>query len=141
MEQTLDFNGFFEAYKSSVLTKQVDKLLDLYDQDLIAFDMWDRWSYAGGDSWREMNQQWLGSLGSESVIVEFDDINTLYGAETAAAYATVTYKAVSETGEVLRSMQNRLTWVAKRKNGGWKIVHQHTSAPIDPGKMSPILHR
>ncbi|MGC9956366.1 nuclear transport factor 2 family protein, partial [Roseiarcus sp.] len=62
-------------------------------------------------------------------------------AEMAAAYATVTYKAVSETGEVLRSMQNRLTWVAKRKNGGSKIVHQHTSAPIDPGKMSPILHR
>ena len=53
MEQTLDFNGFFEAYKSSVLNKQVDKLLALYDQDLIAFDMWDRWSYAGGDSWRE----------------------------------------------------------------------------------------
>ena len=141
MEQTLDFNGFFEAYKSSVLNKQVDQLLDLYDRDLIAFDMWDRWSYAGGDSWREMNQQWLGSLGSESVVVEFDDVNTLYGAEMAAAYATVTYRAMSETGEVLRSMQNRLTWVAERKNGGWKIVHQHTSAPIDPVKMSPILHR
>ena len=65
MQRTLDFNGFFEAYKSSVLNKEVDKLLDLYDEDLIAFDMWDRWSYAGGDSWREMNQQWLGSLGSE----------------------------------------------------------------------------
>jgi ketosteroid isomerase-like protein len=141
MEQTLDFNSFFEAYKSSVLNKQVDKLLDLYDPDLIAFDMWERWSYGGGDSWREMNQQWLGSLGAESVVVEFGDINTHYGADMAAAYATVTYKAVSETGEVLRSMQNRLTWVAKRKNGGWKIVHQHTSAPIDPGKMSPILHR
>jgi ketosteroid isomerase-like protein len=93
MEQTLDFNSVFDAYKSSVLNKQVDKLLGLYDQDLVAFDMWGRWSY-GGDSWREMNQQWLGSL-----VVEFEDINTLYGAEMAAAYATVTYKAMSETGE------------------------------------------
>ena len=54
MEQRLDFNSFFEVYKSSVLNKQVDKLLDLYGQDLVAFDMWGSWSY-GGDSWRDMN--------------------------------------------------------------------------------------
>ena len=91
--QTLDFNAFFEAYKSSVLNKQVDKLMDLYDEDLIAFDMWGRWSYVGAGPWREMNEEWLGSLGSESVVVEFDDINAVYGAEISAAYATVTYKA------------------------------------------------
>ena len=141
MQPTLDFNAFFEAYKSSVLNKQVDKLMDLYDEDLIAFDMWGRWSYVGEAPWRGMNEEWLGSLGSESVVVEFDDINAVYGAEISAAYATVTYKARSETGEILRSMQNRLTWVARQKNGAWKIVHQHTSAPIDPEKFSPILHR
>ena len=53
MEQTLDFNRFFDAYKSCVLNKQVDQLLDLYDQDLIAFDMWGRWSYADANSWRD----------------------------------------------------------------------------------------
>ena len=141
MQPTLDFNAFFEAYKSSVLNKQVDKLMDLYDEDLIAFDLWGRWSYVGEGPWRGMNEEWLGSLGSESVVVEFDDINAVYGAEISAAYATVTYKARSETGEILRSMQNRLTWVARQKNGTWKIVHQHTSAPIDPEKFSPILHR
>ena len=141
MQQTPDFDSFFEAYKSSVLNKQVDRLLELYDEDITAYDMWGRWSYVGAGPWREMNEGWLGSLGSETVVVEFDDVSTVHGAEVAAAYATVTYKAVSETGETLRSMQNRLTWVVKRKNGGWKIVHQHTSAPIDPDKFSPILRR
>ena len=119
MEQTLDFNRLLRRLQI-VRTEQASsiQLLDLYDQDLIAFDMWGRWSYADADSWRDTNEQWLGSLGSESVVVEFDDINTLYGAEMAAAYATVTYRAVSETGEVLRSMQNRLTWVAER-NEWW----------------------
>jgi len=141
MGQALDFDSLFEAYKSSVLNKQVDKLLDLYDEDFVAFDMWGPWSYVGGDPWREMNEQWLGSLGSETVVVEFDDVSAVQGAEVAAAYATVTYKARSESGKILRSMQNRLTWVARQKNGVWKIVHQHTSAPIDPEKMSPVLHR
>ncbi len=141
MQQAPDFDSFFEAYKSSVLNKQVDRLMDLYDEDVIAYDMWGRWSYVGAGSWREMNQGWLGSLGSETVVVEFDEVSTVHDAEVAAAYATVTYKAVSEAGETLRSMQNRLTWVVKRKNGAWKIVHQHTSAPIDPDKFSPILRR
>jgi ketosteroid isomerase-like protein len=141
MGQTLDFNSFFEAYKSSVLDKQVDGLMDLYDDDLTAYDLWGRWSYLGAGPWREMNEEWLGSLGSDTVVVEFDDIKTVYGAEISAAYATVSYQARSQTGEILRSMQNRLTWVARQKNGAWKIVHQHTSAPIDPGKMSPVLHR
>jgi len=141
MQHTPDFNNFFEVYKSSVLNKQVDKLTDLYDEDLIAFDMWGQWSYVGGGPWREMNEKWLGSLGSETVVVEFDDINVVHGAEVAATSATVTYKALSETGKILRSMQNRLTWVARRKNGAWKIVHQHTSAPIDPAKFNPMLSR
>jgi ketosteroid isomerase-like protein len=141
MQQALDFNSFFEAYKSSVLNKQADKLMHLYDEGIIAFDMWGRWSYVGGGPWREMNEEWLDSLGPETVFVEFDDINVVYGAEVSAVYATVSYKAVSEKGQILRSMQNRLTWVARQKNGAWKIVHQHTSAPIDPEKFSPILHR
>jgi ketosteroid isomerase-like protein len=125
----------------SVLNKDVDGLLSLYSSDFVAFDMWGPWCHIGEVVWREMNQEWLSSLGSESVTVEFHDIRTIPGSEVAAAYATVSYKAISETGEILRSMENRLTWVAKRENGGWKIIHQHTSAPITPGTLTAVLHR
>ena len=142
MPQAFDFNSFFETYKSAVLTKEVgDALMALYDKDFFAFDMWDRWSYEGEGPWRQMNQRWLESLGSESVAVELDDVSVVSGGDIAAAYATVSYKALSETGKKLRSMQNRLTSVAKRKDGTWKILHQHTSAPIDPGAMRAMLHR
>jgi ketosteroid isomerase-like protein len=138
---TLDFNGFFENYRSAVFNKDVGALMALYDEDFIAFDMWDVWRHVGEGPWREMNQEWLTSLGSERVVVAFDDIEIAAGPEVAAAYATVSYKAVSEAGAILRAMENRLTWVAKRKNGAWKIVHQHSSAPIDPSTMTAILRR
>jgi ketosteroid isomerase-like protein len=141
MPPAKDFMSLFEAYQSSVLKKDAAALTALYDKDVVAFDMWRDWSHAGEERWGEMNEKRLGSLGSESVVVEFGDINIVVGDDVASAHATVTYKAVSETGDVLRSMQNRLTWVAKRKNRAWKIVHQHTSAPIDPSTMRAILHR
>src|SRR5580704_13576223 len=123
MSAPLDFDSLFKSYRMAVLNKQVGALTSLYARDVIAFDMWDALRH-DGQAWRAMNEQWLGSLGSESVVVEFDDIEIVSGADVAAAQATVTYKAVSEASETLRSMQNRLTWVAKQENGAWKIVHQ-----------------
>jgi len=39
------------------------------------------------------------------------------------------------------AMLNRLTWVLKPHGGGWKIVHEHTSAPVDGESMKVILQR
>ena len=136
-----DAKGLFEAYRSAVLNKSVERLMALYDEDVLAFDTWDAWSLAGAREWREMNQDWLGSLGSETVEVEFEDTRTYQGGDTAAASAVLTFRAVSETGEILRSMQNRLTWVAARRGDRWKIVHQHTSVPIDSKALKAVLHR
>jgi ketosteroid isomerase-like protein len=136
-----DAHVFFEAYRLAVLNRDVEGLLALYDKDIQAFDVWEAWSLLGEGEWREMNRDWLGSLGSESVVVEFEEIRTFQGGDTAGASAFGTFKAVSEAGEILRSMQNRLTWVAARKDDGWKIVHQHTSVPIDSKTLRAILHR
>jgi ketosteroid isomerase-like protein len=137
----VNFSRFFEAYKSAVFAKNVDALNALYAKDVIAFDMWGDWSVVGEGPWRDMNRAWLTSLGEETVVVDFDDISTFPGADVAAATATISFKAVSPKGETLRSMQNRLTWVAKPIDGVWKIVHQHTSIPIDPATTKPKFHR
>jgi|GEM_PF-5744545 len=44
-------------------------------------------------------------------------------------------------GTPLRSRQNRLTWVLQKKAGQWKIVHEHTAAPIDHQSGKAILKR
>jgi uncharacterized protein (TIGR02246 family) len=141
MPSRADLNSLFDTYKSSVLNKDVDALMAIYEPDAVAFDMWGVWSHVGDKAWREVNQKWLGSLGSATVVVEFDDISIIQSDDVSAAYATVTYKSLSDTGDILRSMQNRLTWVTKRTDGMWRIVHQHTSAPIDPDTMKPKLRR
>jgi uncharacterized protein (TIGR02246 family) len=141
MVSTLDFNKLFDTYKKAVFAKDVDALMGIYGKDFVAFDMWGVWSHIGAGAWREVVHKWLTTLGSESVVVEFEDIQVVPGGDVAAASATVAYKAVSQSGEILRSMQNRLTWVAKQTNGDWRIVHQHTSAPVSPSTLTAILHR
>ena len=55
--------------------------------------------------------------------------------------ATVTYAAVSATGEKLRSMQNRLTWGLRRNGQAGVVLHEHTSVPIGFDDMKAILQR
>src|SRR6266571_601470 len=121
-----------EEYAESVRAKDVDRFVALYDDEVRVFDMWGRWSYDGVAAWREMAVEWFGSLGSEEVAVEFEEVQTVVGDEVAVADAFVTYKALSAEGDELRAMNNRLTWaLRKRSDGTWKVVHEHSSAPAD----------
>ncbi len=122
-----------DAYKAAVFAKDVDALVALYDQNVCVFDMWSKWSYDGLDAWRGAVTDWFGSLGSDRVAVEFEEVQTIMAQEVAIVHAFVIYKGVSAEGEALalRAMTNRLTWALGQKGGDWKIVHEHTSAPVN----------
>jgi ketosteroid isomerase-like protein len=135
------FQLTLHAYRDAVLAKDVDAFVRLYDEDVHVFDMWKDWSLRGTAAWRRMAQGWFGSLGDERVRVEFDDIHSTMTDAMVCGHATVTYAAISNTGTVLRSLSNRMTLVLQRRGDGWKIVHEHTSAPIEHASMKPVLQR
>ena len=107
-------------------------------RDIRSFDLWGVWSYDGKDALTGMVGEWFGSLpDDETVVVRFDEIRTEAGADVAAVSAFTTFAAETPDGTELRSMNNRLTWILRREGDGWKIVHEHTSAPAgDDGKVS-----
>ena len=72
-----------EAYRDAVHAKDVDAFVALYDEDVRVFDMWGRWSYEGAGAWREVAVEWFGSLGSERVAVELQDVQIIIGDRVA----------------------------------------------------------
>ena len=126
------------AYADAVRAKDVDAFVGLYADDVRNFDLWEEWSYDGKEALRGMVAGWFGSLpDDEQVAVRFDDVRSQAGSDVAAVSAFTTFAAMSPDGTELRSMNNRLTWVLRKEaDGGWKIVHEHTSAPAgDEGKV------
>jgi uncharacterized protein (TIGR02246 family) len=126
-----------DAYAAAVRAKDVDAFVDLYANDVRTFDLWSEWSYDGKAALRGMVTEWFGSLGTDVVAVEFDEVRTQGGGEVDALSAFLTFRGLSAEGEELRSMNNRLTWVLQKdRDGAWKIAHEHTSAPAgDEGKV------
>ncbi len=130
-----------DAYKSAVYAKDVDAFVGLYDHEVRVFDLWDKWSYNGIEAWRGMATGWFSSLGTERSVVEIEEVKITATDKLAIAHGFITYKGVSAEGKELRAIQNRLTWVLKQEGGAWKILHEHTSAPVNIETSKVILQR
>ncbi len=136
----IDLLSLFETYKAAVAKKDLAGLMSIYDDSIYAFDAWNVWLIESLEAWRGMNEQWFASLGQDHDVVEFAEVRTDASGVIGYATAIATFSAVSAEGAVLRSLQNRLTWIARRRVEGWRIVHQHTSMPIDHNAKA-ILNR
>ncbi|TJZ74199.1 YybH family protein [Chitiniphilus eburneus] len=127
------------AYQAAVLAKDVDAFAALYDDDVYVFDMWDTWSLQGIAAWRGIAGAWFSSLGAEQVYVRIREARCIVADTLAVGHAILTYTACSAEGRPLRSLDNRITLGLQRRGTVWKIVHEHTSAPIDHRSLHATL--
>ena len=130
-----------EAYRAAVYAKDADAYAALYDHDVHVFDIWGRWSHVGIDAWKAMAVDWFSSLGSDRDVVTVEDLQTHQSGDLATAHAYLRFAAVSAEGKELRAMFNRVTLILQKRGGAWKIIHQHTSSPIDFATMKVMLDR
>jgi ketosteroid isomerase-like protein len=130
-----------DTYKNAVFQKDVEAFTALFDENVRVFDMWQRWSYEGLDAWQEIVRGWFSELGTNRDVITFDEIQTEAAGEMAVVSGFVRFTAVSEKGEELRYLEDRFSWVVRKKGDVWKIIHQHTSGPIDFETMKVMLRR
>jgi ketosteroid isomerase-like protein len=129
------------SYEAAVFARDVEAFVRLYHPAVRVFDTWGVWLYEGAPSWQIAVEGWFASLGSERVKVRFAEVQIAGDQALATVSAIVTYAAESVDGEPLRSMQNRITWVLRESGHVFRIVHEHTSAPIGFADSKAILAR
>ena len=129
------------TYGSAVAAKDITTFMRLYDPQVRVFDAWGVWTYDGASAWQQAVEGWFTSLGSDRVQVRFSEVQTTVTREMAMVSAVVTYASVSAQGQALRSIDNRISWALKLSAHVWRIVHEHTSAPLDFNNNTGILQR
>lgn len=71
--------------------------------------------------------------------VAFDMVDIQEEENIAFGTALISYQAIAMDNTVSRGMKNRITVCFVKKNGVWKVRHQHTSAPIN-SELGAILN-
>lgn len=135
----MEIADFFKIYKTATWEKDAIAMIGLYAENAVIYDMWNKGYLSNDIEWHEAISAWLGSLGDESVKVDFDMVRINQSGNVGFASALIYFQAISSSGVVLRSMKNRITLGFSKFDGGWKAVHQHTSAPINSDSLKAIL--
>jgi ketosteroid isomerase-like protein len=130
---------FFTIYKQSAWEKDVERMIGLYADDVVIFDMWEKGYQTGLSEWSVVIKDWLGTLGEERVNVNFEKIEIHESEKIAFGSALITFQAISNDVTILRSMKNRITVGFVKDKEEWKVIHQHTSAPIN-SDLKPIFN-
>jgi ketosteroid isomerase-like protein len=130
---------YFTIYKQSAWNKDTESMIALYHDNVVIFDMWNQGYQTGLTEWSNVIKDWLGSLGDEKVNVIFEMTEIHEGNDVGFGSALITYQAISTSNTILRSMKNRVTLGFIKQGDEWKVIHQHTSAPIN-SKLEGILN-
>src|ERR1700722_17302030 len=104
----------FDSFSDAVYRKDLEAYLELYDEHVLVFDMWQEWAYDGLSEWRKMVNGWFSSLGSDRDRATFRDKKMEIAGDLGFVTAFVRFTAVSEAGDELRFLDNRLSWVIRR---------------------------
>ena len=135
----MEIEDFFSIYQSAAWNKDAAAMINLYDKQAVIFDMWDEGFLMNSSAWAAIITDWFTSLKEEKVKVEFEMINIQQSGNVGFASALIKFQAISKEGAVLRSMKNRITLGFSKTENGWKVIHQHTSAPISSANLTAIL--
>nr|WP_297525319.1 nuclear transport factor 2 family protein [uncultured Roseateles sp.] len=122
---------FLRDYAAAVFDRDLQRFVDLYAEDVQVFDSWDRWEFAGREDWAGMIAGWFAGIQDVRVRVTAKDVKTWHDAHVAGGSATLAFAALDADGQPLRSTENRLTVLLRNEGGTWRVVHQHTSVPVD----------
>ena len=83
----------------------------------------------------------MNHWGKKRVKVDFTLLKVIESVNHIIWIGDVKYTALNEENKILRSISNRLTWVIKSSNGNLKIVHEHSSLPINMESFSGIVKK
>lgn len=118
------------ARDRAIGTKDVDAIMRHYAHDLVCFDAIPPFQSKGSGGLRE---------GWESCLPHFPDrfgmaseqLVLFAGEDTAAAHWIWRFTDLPEGHPAMQTCL-RATAILERRDGQWKIVHEHCSVPFDP---------
>ena len=128
------------GYQAAVLDKDVDAFVALYADDALIYELWGTWTHDIA-SWREMAKGWFAFLGDGRSVVEAHDVRITVSGDMALLTAFLTYRGIDAAGNEQRSLDNRLSWVLRQRDGRWQVLHEHTSVPIAHEDGKGVLKR
>ena len=124
-----EIRGWLDHWTKAVSAKDVDRVMELYTDDVVAYDVVPPLQYVGKAAYRADYQQFFSQYESD-LHVETRDLHV--GATGELGYAT----GLQMISGMLKHGQKSGVWLRftslyRKVNGKWLDFHDHVSVPVD----------
>ncbi|MBU1310172.1 MAG: nuclear transport factor 2 family protein [Gammaproteobacteria bacterium] len=125
-------------YVNAVRAKDVNRIADLYTDNIVAFDAILALQFKGKAAYIE---HWHTCMGYASGDMHFEvhQLNVSASEQLAFSHSVNLCGCTNEQGE-MQSSWMRCTQCWQHTADGWKIVHEHFSAPFDIASGQAIFN-
>ncbi|MCX2544813.1 SgcJ/EcaC family oxidoreductase [Pseudomonas sp. COW5] len=137
MNTQAQIQAIIDTYRQAVMTKDVEKVMTLYADDILSFDAIKALQFKGKEAYRA---HWVACMEMcpGPHIFEFHEIAIETGDNIAFAHWVANCGGTNDKGET-QSCWMRATACYRLVGGAWKIAHEHWSAPFDPMTGSTLF--
>ena len=134
-----DIKALEDRFVAAFKAKDVDAIMKVYvpDQTLVVFDVVPPRQYVGAAAYRKDWQTFLGSF-EGPITVELTDFDVAADRNLAYSHSIQRVTGTDKQGKKL-DLTVRVTDVYKKTRGGWRIIHEHVSVPVDLETDKPDL--
>ena len=132
-----EIRGWIDRWTKAFSTKDVDSVMELYADDVVAYDIVPPLQYIGKPAYRADYQQFFSQY-EDDLHVEVRDLHV--GSSGELGYAT----GLEMISGTLKHGQKSNTWVRftslfRKVNGKWLDFHDHVSVPAEIGSGKALL--
>jgi len=124
-----EIRGWIDHWVKAVSAKDVDRLMELYADDVVAYDVVPPLQYIGKAAYRADFQQFFAQYDSD-LHVETRDLHVVangeFGYATGLQRISGTLKHGGKAG-----IWVRFTSLYRKVNGKWLDFHDHVSVPVE----------
>src|SRR4051812_8140418 len=127
-----------DGFVKAICARDIDGVMRVFSSEVVSFDLGPPLQHGGGDGFRKRWQELFDSYGT-LVGYEVRDLHIVSGDAVAFSRSLNRIKGTMQDG---RKSDRWLRWTVgyRKTSGGWRIVHEHVSAPIDLRKGTALLN-
>ncbi|WP_347901580.1 SgcJ/EcaC family oxidoreductase [Pseudomonas purpurea] len=127
--ENTEIQALIETYRQAVITKDVEKVMGLYADNIVSFDAVSALQFKGKVAYRAHWEACMTMCPGPHVF-EFHQMDIVTAQDMAFAHWLAHCGGTDDKGET-KACWMRVTAGYQRVGGQWRIVHEHWSAPFD----------
>jgi uncharacterized protein (TIGR02246 family) len=124
-----EIRGWLDHWTKAVSAKDVDRVMELYTDDVVSYDVVPPLQYVGKEAYRADYQQFFSQYESD-LHVETRDLHVGTTGELGYATGLQTISGMLKHGQK-SGVFVRFTSLFRKVDGKWLDFHDHVSVPVD----------